>query len=94
MDASLVGIRAGSTSIREGPPLIIVEDKQLGVDDGEYQIPGDMLATAYHNYVDLKMRYSQTIFAMRVIGMHIFYYACRSCVMYIVCRCLCNVLSR
>jgi hypothetical protein len=33
--------------IGEGPTFIIVEDKQLGVADGEFQIPGEALAVAY-----------------------------------------------
>jgi hypothetical protein len=50
----------------------VIEDKQLGVDDGEYQIPGEILAVVYHNYVVLGLEFSQTIFAMRIIGMKIF----------------------
>jgi hypothetical protein len=50
----------------------VIEDKQLGVDDGEYQIPGEILAVAYRNYVTLNLEFAQTIFAMRIIGMKTF----------------------
>jgi len=71
-DASMVYRVAGK--IQEGPTFIIVEDKQLGVDDGEYQIPGEMLAVAFRNFLVLQLRFSQTIFAMRVIGSHATFY--------------------
>jgi len=65
-DASLVYRLLGIYG--EGPTFIVIEDKKLGMDDGEYQIPGEALAVAYHNYVHLKMGFAQTIFAMRIIG--------------------------
>jgi hypothetical protein len=62
--------------IREGPTVIVIEDKQLGVDDGEYQIPAEILAVVYRNYVVLGLEFSQTIFAIRIIGMKIFNFSC------------------
>jgi len=59
--------------IKEGPTFIVV-DKQLGADDGEYQIPGEMLAAAYHNFMILNMDFTQTIFAMRLIGTFVAFY--------------------
>ncbi len=55
--------RPTSGVVGEGPTFIVIEDKRLGVDDGEYHIPGEALAVACHNYIDLKMRFAQTIFA-------------------------------
>jgi len=71
-DGSLVYCVGGA--IAEGPTFIVVEDKQLGVDDGEYQIPGEMLATAFRNYHNLGMKFAQTIYAMRIIGSRVTFY--------------------
>jgi len=65
-DASLLYHETGRTV--EGPTFIVIESKRLGAGDGEYQIPGEALATAYHNYVNQQMRFAQTIFVMRIIG--------------------------
>jgi hypothetical protein len=51
--------RALSRGIQEGPTFIYLKNKKLGVDDGEYQIPGEALAVAYHNYVTLGMKFAQ-----------------------------------
>jgi len=45
--------------------IIVVEDKKLGKDFGEYQIPGEIVGTALYNYQRVKV--AQTIFAIRVI---------------------------
>eukprot|EP00026_Physarum_polycephalum_P010434 Phypoly_transcript_10598.p1 GENE.Phypoly_transcript_10598~~Phypoly_transcript_10598.p1 ORF type:complete len:355 (+),score=17.85 Phypoly_transcript_10598:155-1219(+) len=45
--------------------VIVVEDKKLGNDFGEYQIPGEIVGTALYNYQKVKV--AQTIFAIRVI---------------------------
>lgn len=47
--------------------IIVIEDKKLGADYGEYRIPGEMLAVAMYNYT-LIAPIAQTIFAMRIIG--------------------------
>jgi hypothetical protein len=52
---------------------LIVLDKKLGTDNGEFQIPGDMVAHALENRFDQSTT-PQTIFALRVLGASITLY--------------------
>jgi len=49
------------------PVLVMIENKAMGTDKGQFQIPGEMLAVAYKNYFKCGKKFDQTIFAMRVI---------------------------
>jgi len=53
--------------------VILIGDKKLGTDFGEYQIPGEMVAVAVYNYT-LISRNPQTIFAVRIVGTAITFY--------------------
>eukprot|EP00026_Physarum_polycephalum_P013514 Phypoly_transcript_13926.p1 GENE.Phypoly_transcript_13926~~Phypoly_transcript_13926.p1 ORF type:complete len:315 (+),score=16.23 Phypoly_transcript_13926:77-946(+) len=53
--------------------MIVCEDKNLGAMQGEFQIPGEMLAAAYYNF-RFVARISQTIVAIRAMQASLTFY--------------------